>query len=86
MTTITVQSPSKVTAPRAAGLAATWATALFGAISTWFQRTGQARIEHSRLTDRSRDAAALRTYAMRFAAHDPRFAADLMAAADRHEQ
>jgi hypothetical protein len=28
----------------------------------------------------------VRAYAQRFARHDPRFAADLMAAADRHER
>jgi hypothetical protein len=86
MTTITVHSPSKVAAPRAAA----WAANLFSAFATWMQRTGAERSEatrrHSQLSDRSRDAAALRSYAMRFAAHDPRFAADLMAAADRHEQ
>lgn len=32
------------------------------------------------------DAAALRAYASRIARHDPRYAADLFAAADRHEQ
>lgn len=41
-------------------------------------RTGRA--------GRIAEAAAVRRYAMSFARHDPRFAADLFSAADRHER
>ena len=45
-----------------------------------------ARAERREVADRAAEAAAVREYANRFASHDPRFAADLMAAADRHER
>lgn len=81
MTTITVQTPVKVPAPYAARLAA----AGFLSFLAWFQRTSAARAERQARTDRIREAAAVRDYAQRFASEDPRFAADLLAAADRHE-
>ncbi len=43
------------------------------------------RAERQSQADRATEAAAVREYAQRYAAHDPRFAADLLAAADRHE-
>jgi len=44
-----------------------------------------ARASHRLYAERIKEAAAVRDYAQRFARHDPRFAADLLAAADRHE-
>jgi hypothetical protein len=82
MTTISVYTPAKVAVPRAANLAASLATRLLSA----FQRSSQVRGENQQQAERARDAAAVREYAQRYARHDPRFAADLMAAADRHEQ
>ncbi len=82
MTTITVHTPVQVRAPRAAGYAA-WA---FMRVLGWFERQGAERTERREQADRAAEAAAVRDYANRFASHDPRFAADLMAAADRHEQ
>jgi hypothetical protein len=82
MTTITVQSPVKVRVPRAAG----WAAALFSGLLTWFEGRQADRSERREVADRAAEAAAVRTYALRFASHDPRFAADLLAAADRHER
>lgn len=77
MTTVTVHTPVAVGTPRAALLAAN----LFSAFLGWFERTAERR----EVADRAAEAAAVREYANRFASHDPRFAADLMAAADRHE-
>ena len=82
MTTITVQTPVKVAAPRVTRLAA----ALFVQLLDWFQRSGAARAERRVQATRESEAAAVRAYALRFASHDPRFVVDLMAAADRHER
>jgi hypothetical protein len=82
MSTITVQSPIKVAAPRGAALAAALAVRLL----SWIEDTQRARAERRAQADRQGEASALRQYAMRFARHDPRFTSDLMAAADRHER
>ncbi len=82
MTSITVQSPAKVAAPRAAGVAAS----IFTSLVAWSHGRSQARAERAAQADRAQEAAAVRQYAQRFASHDPRFAADLLAAADRHER
>jgi hypothetical protein len=81
MTTITVQRPVKVREPRAAALAAQ----LFGQLLGWFESSRATRAERRERADRATEAAAVRQYAQEHASHDPRFAADLMAAADRHE-
>ena len=82
MTTITVQAPVRVNEPRATRLAAQ----LFVGLLNWFQAAGDARAERRARADRATEAAAVRSYALRFASHDPRFSADLLAAADRHER
>jgi hypothetical protein len=82
MTTISVRSPISVAAPRASLPAAR----LFTAVLSWFENGRQARDERKAVADRADEAAAVRQYALRFASHDPRFAADLLAAADRHER
>jgi len=82
MTTITVHTPARVGVPRAARAAA----AAFLAFLGMLERSSQARAERRIQADRIAEAAAVRQYAMRFAGHDPRFAADLLAAADRHER
>lgn len=82
MTTVTVHTPVAVGTPRAALLAAN----LFSAFLGWFERSADVRAERREVADRAAEAAAVREYAHRFASHDPRFAADLMAAADRHER
>ncbi len=80
--TITVQSPIQVAAPRGAKLAA----ALAVRFVRWLEAQGQARAERRLQATRLAEAAELRQYALRFARHDPRFASDLLAAADRHER
>ena len=81
MSNVTVVSPAKLAAPRASRFAAQ----LFVGFAQWFKRTGEARAERQLSADRVAEANAVRGYAQRFAGHDPRFAAELMAAADRHE-
>jgi hypothetical protein len=82
MTTITVHTPVPVRTPRAAA----WAAVLFTGLLNWFESGASKRQERREAADRCAEAAAVREYAHRFASHDPRFAADLMAAADRHER
>lgn len=82
MTTITVQRPVKVGSPRATEAAA----AIFGALLSWFERSEKSRENKRRKLDRAVESASVREYARRYASHDPRFAADLYAAADRHER
>ena len=81
MSSITVLSPVKVAVPRASRYLA----GLFVSLTQWLQRTGSSRAQRQLAADRGAEAAAVRQYAQRFASHDPRFAADLLAAADRHE-
>ena len=82
MSTITVTAPVKTAAPRGARVAARW----FVAFLRWLE-TQAARREQSRhLAGRVEEAARVRTYAQNIMAHDPRFASDLFAAADRHER
>lgn len=85
MTTITVQTPRPVATPRGAVLGA-W---LFQAATNAIQRLAQIRRERSSqraLASRISDAASVRRYAQTVVQYDARFAADLYAAADRHEQ
>ena len=81
MTTVTVFSPIKIAVPRAAR----WVGQVFAGLLAGLTRAAEARAEREVQASRAAEAAAVRDYAQRFASHDPRFAADLMAAADRHE-
>jgi hypothetical protein len=81
MSTISVHSPIKVAVPRAA----LWAAAAFARLAGWVEGNRLAQAEQRRAQQRADEAAAVREYARRFASHDPRFAADLLVAADRHE-
>jgi hypothetical protein len=85
MTTISVQTPVHVAAPRGAALAA-WA---FQALSSALARLSASRLERAErraYASRIGDAASVRRYAQQVAPDDPRFAADLFSAADRHER
>lgn len=82
MTTVTVHTPVAVRPPRAAA----WAALLFTRLLGWVEGGAASRQERREAADRTAEAAAVREYAHRYASHDPRFAADLMAAADRHER
>jgi hypothetical protein len=82
MTTITVGTPAPVRVPRGSIVAARW----FSALLHWFTVTADRRAARREVADRQSEAAQVRSYAQSMAAQDPRFAADLYAAADRHER
>jgi hypothetical protein len=81
MTTITVNPTAKPGPSRTSQFAAM----LIARVGAWVRRTGLARAEGRALADRASEAAEVRTYAQQVMSYDPRFAADLFAAADRHE-
>ena len=81
MTTMTVQVPHRTHAPSAARYIA----AAFIAYLNWLQglaaQYAARRVRAARLLE----AAKVRMYAQSISSQDPRFASDLLAAADRHE-
>ena len=85
MVTMTVHTPSPVAAPRGAALAAN----LMAQVLNWLEAVGHRRATAAtrrRESKRVMEAAELRRYAQTWVGHDPRFAADLLAAADRHDR
>ena len=82
MTTITVHTPSPVGTPLGAKIAA----AAFGRVLSFLTNLIQSGIERIDIDDRSTEANRVRTFANEMLSQDPRFAADLYAAADRHER
>lgn len=85
MTTLTTINPVAVSAPRAAAWAA---AAWMGASHSWTKLrlwAGQ-RAENASTGGRVNEANRLRHVAQGFMSSDSRFAADLFAAADRHER
>jgi hypothetical protein len=82
MTVLTVHTPAPVQVPRFAPLAAT----LFARLLQALEAGGRALAASHAAAERQRQARELRQFALQHAGHDPRFAADLMAAADRHER
>jgi hypothetical protein len=81
MTTVTVNMPVAVVAPRGAALAASiWLTVSSG-LTLW-RHTRRSR--HA-AAGRVAEAANLRAYAWGIMHQDRGYAADLLAAADRHE-
>lgn len=85
MTTVTVQTHAPVATHRGATLIAN----VLAHLMNWLEEVGRARaagairrMEATRVTE----AAQLRLYAQRWVDYDPRFTADLLAAADRHER
>lgn len=81
MTTITVHAPEQVAEPRGARIAA----ALAVRVLAWFEKVGRERAERALRQQRLADGAWVRGYAQKWRASDPGFAADLQAAADRHD-
>jgi hypothetical protein len=86
MTTITVQRPA--TGAMGSRIRAA-ATRLMAGLLDWAEDVGRARaaaalrrMESTRVTE----AAQVRLYAQQWTRNDPRFTADLLAAADRHER
>lgn len=84
MTTITVSSPRPVASPRGAVFAA-WAFQRISDALTGWQTARLARADRRNVARLLADATSVRRYAQSVAQYDPRFAADLLAAADRHE-
>lgn len=82
MTMLTVHTPTPVQVPRFAPLAAT----LFARLLQVFEAASRAVTASRQAAWRQRQARELRQFALQHASHDPRFAADLLAAADRHER
>lgn len=82
MVSITVNTPARVAAPHGASLAA----ALFTRALGWFQSRHQQRLSEHGVNTRASEAARVRRFAEQVMNDDPRFAADLFAAADRHER
>jgi hypothetical protein len=81
MTTITINTPVKVAAPRGAALAAAWFSKLLDGMQTLAKIRARQRLQ----TQRVAEANQVRQYAHEVMGQDRRFAADLLAAADRHE-
>jgi hypothetical protein len=81
MTFITIHAPAKIATPLGAKLAAE----AFGRVLTWLSAFVQSGIERIDMNDRTAEANRVRTFANEMMSQDPRFAADLFAAADRHE-
>ncbi len=81
MTTMMITPIAAVRAPRAAEWAASAAAAL---LSAW-SGLAESRANQRLLKSRSDEAAALRRFADSVNKGDPGFAADLYAAANRHE-
>lgn len=80
MSTVTTVQLHPISAPRGARWAAEAALALVDVLHRVFAR----RAAEPRAP--AEEADALRRYAMTFRTSDPGFAADLLAAADRHDQ
>ena len=78
MNTVTVNVPTNVPVPRGAAWAAQAATALLRAIARWTAPRAQVKAPMF-------EAAQVRALAWSYMNSDPGFAADLFAAADRHE-
>jgi hypothetical protein len=83
MTTITITRPAPVAAPRGALWAASAAAALLRGFAS--RRTPVDTLAREALDERQAEAAKVRRLADEWRTVDPRFAADLYAAADRHE-
>jgi hypothetical protein len=82
MTTVTVHTPAHVAEPRGARVAVAAVLALREAYASL--RQGMAR--HHAYRSRVAEAARVRAMAREVARHDPRVAAEMLAAADRHER
>ena len=81
MSSITVTGLPTVKTPRGAIWAARGAAAIWAALARWLE----GRKQRSVALESAIEAARVRAMARHHAATDPGFAADLMAAADRHE-
>jgi hypothetical protein len=81
MSSITVTGVPTIKSPRGAVWAARGAAAAWTALTRWLDGRKQQTVA----LEAAIEAARVRAMARRHASTDPGFAADLMAAADRHE-
>jgi len=81
MTTMIVTSPAPVAVPRGAA----WGAHVAARVLSFFAGLIDRRAEHVKRSSLAADAAYVRRLADEVRSIDPRFAADLYAAADRHE-
>jgi hypothetical protein len=82
MTHITMNRPAPVTMPRFAPIAAEWFSQLLEVLHLARRVHSARRERNTRITE----ANSLRRYATAMMTTDPRVAADLFAAADRHDR
>ncbi len=82
MTTITVHLPAAVLAPRGAAFFGSVYSTIAAGLTAW----SQTRLQRRAAATRASEIADLRAYAWGLMKEDRRYAADLLAAADRHEQ
>lgn len=82
MTTVSLARAAVVQAPRGAE----WAAQIWMAVQAGFDRQAAKRAERAAARSVMRDALEVRELADSLRHQDPRMAADLMAAADRHER
>jgi hypothetical protein len=82
MTSITIHAPATVAAPLGSQIAAD----AFGRVLAWFSSVADAQVAQRQDVDRVTEANRVRRFANEMLGQDPRFAADLYAAADRHER
>ena len=81
MFSFTVNAPAPAGHPRGAALVASG----FARVLGWFESAHLLRSHPLDEPNRTGDAARVRRFAQQVMADDPRFAADLFAAADRYE-
>jgi hypothetical protein len=82
MTTVSLARAAVVHAPRGAE----WAAQLWMAVQNVFERHAAKRARQAAARSVQREALEVRELAFSLRHQDPRMAADLMAAADRHER
>lgn len=82
MTQITLHRPAPVQMPRFAPVAAEW----FARLLEVLHLARRVRSAHRDRVTRIAEANSLRRYATALMTTDPRIAADLLAAADRHDR
>jgi hypothetical protein len=81
MSTVTMRAPIRFASSRVLHSV----LAGFGKLMAALDRFGAEFARRHLRAQRLSEAAALRAFALQYASHDPRFASDLLAAADRHE-
>lgn len=85
MTTLKTHTPATLTVPLGSTFGA-WLFLSIGAAIDAVQRLLHRRTHAVVMSSRVVEASRLRRHAQGFLSADPRFAADLFAAADRHER